>query len=187
MIPNQSQINTIKNHSIDRQRPVESVITEPAKPQNFQLSKLSTPQKLKIHVESLCKIPRNSLNHTGMQAAIDYIKSAWCEIGLGDRIEEQSFVANRLNPEKKESKNIIVSLGPKDAERIIIGAHYDTCAQDDPQIISNPGADDNASAVAGLLETGRSLKSIESELYKKNIRVDLVAYANEEPPFFSLW
>ena len=32
---------------------------------------------------------------------------------------------------------------------IILGAHYDSC--------ENPGADDNASAVAGLLEIARAL------------------------------
>ena len=144
----------------------------------------SLPVKLQAHVENLCKIPRNTLNPAGMQEAVDYIKNAWEAAGLGDRVEEQIFTTGYLGSEKQESKNIIVSLGPKDAERIIIGAHYDTCAQGNPKLITNPGADDNASAVAGLLETGRALKNIEQELYRKNLRVDLVAFANEEPPYY---
>ncbi|MGZ4049469.1 MAG: M28 family peptidase, partial [Bacteroidia bacterium] len=52
--------------------------------------------------------------------------------------------------------------------------HYDVC--DD-----QPGADDNASGVAGLLEIARLLKEQSSNLI---YRVDLVAYTLEEPPNF---
>ncbi len=44
----------------------------------------------------------------------------------------------------------------------------------------NPGADDNASGIAGLIELARLLKS---EKLKKNIT--LVAYTLEEPPYFA--
>ena len=57
---------------------------------------------------------------------------------------------------------------------MIVGAHYDVCG-------NQPGADDNASAIAGLLEIARFAKKHESEL---PYRVDFVAYALEEPPFF---
>jgi hypothetical protein len=187
MIPNypiKGPPNSVTNPAFGFQKPLKKALTRMSEENPRKMSELSTQERLKTHVENLCKIPRNSLNHAGMKEAVDYIKHAWTEIGLGDRIEEQNFVADKFNPEQKQSKNIIVSLGPNDAERIIIGAHYDTCAQGDPSVISNPGADDNASAVAGLLETGRNLKSIESELFKKNIRIDLVAYANEEPPYY---
>jgi hypothetical protein len=43
------------------------------------------------------------------------------------------------------------------------------------------GADDNASAIAGLLEIARLVKTHEKEL---PYRVDFVAYTLEEPPFF---
>lgn len=69
-------------------------------------------------------------------------------------------------------KNVIASFGPRDAERIIIGAHYDVCQNQE-------GADDNASGVAGMLELARQLKG--EDLTK---RIDLVAYTLEEPPFF---
>jgi Zn-dependent M28 family amino/carboxypeptidase len=69
-------------------------------------------------------------------------------------------------------RNIIASFGPADGERIIVGAHYDVCGNQD-------GADDNASGVAGLLALARLLQN-ESLKY----RIDLVAYTLEEPPFF---
>jgi Zn-dependent M28 family amino/carboxypeptidase len=50
-------------------------------------------------------------------------------------------------------KNIIAQKpgNKKSAEIIVVGAHYDTCF--------NPGADDNASGVAGLLELARLIAS----------------------------
>ena len=57
-------------------------------------------------------------------------------------------------------------------EVLLIGAHYDT-------VRGSPGADDNASGVAGLLEVSRALAALEPAL-----TVRFVAFANEEPPFF---
>lgn len=76
--------------------------------------------------------------------------------------------------EEKEYKNIIACFGPKKGERIVVGAHYDVCGD-------TPGADDNASGVAALLELARLLSILKPQLKH---RVDLVAYCLEEPPFF---
>ncbi|HEY0030758.1 MAG TPA: M28 family peptidase [Bacteroidia bacterium] len=88
---------------------------------------------------------------------------------LSDDVEEQKYLV-----EGKEYKNIICSFGPKEGERIIVGAHYDVCG-------NQPGADDNASGVAGLLETARLLKIHSAGL---KYRIDFVAYTLEEPPHF---
>lgn len=69
-------------------------------------------------------------------------------------------------------KNIICTINPEKKERIIIGAHYDVCGNQD-------GADDNASGIVGLLELARQLKNLDL-----NYRIDFVAYTLEEPPFF---
>ncbi|MDH3347969.1 MAG: M28 family peptidase [Desulfobulbaceae bacterium] len=55
---------------------------------------------------------------------------------------------------------------------IVVGAHYDASGD-------SPGADDNASGVAGLIELGYLLG--QEEL---SGQVELVAYCLEEPPFF---
>lgn len=68
--------------------------------------------------------------------------------------------------------NVIASFGTANDERIVVGAHYDVCGEQE-------GADDNASGVTGLLELARLLKGKEL-----NQRIDLVAYTLEEPPFF---
>jgi len=71
--------------------------------------------------------------------------------------------------------NIIAEVKGSDLsqkEILVIGAHYDTVA-------ATPGADDNASGIAGLLELARLAKI---EPPRKTIR--FVAFTLEEPPFF---
>ena len=99
----------------------------------------------------------------------------------GDHIEAEFRRAGCL-PERQtfqvggdDYHNIICSFGPGDAPRVVIGAHYDVAGDD------NPGADDNASAVAGVLELARLLTQHEPDLAH---RLDLVAFSLEEPPNF---
>jgi Zn-dependent M28 family amino/carboxypeptidase len=75
---------------------------------------------------------------------------------------------------KKEVANIIAEIpGFENPDEIVVlGAHYDT-------IEGTPGADDNGSAIAGLLEIYRLLSHFK---FKKTIR--FVAFTLEEPPFF---
>ncbi|GAA4354013.1 M28 family peptidase [Hymenobacter saemangeumensis] len=111
---------------------------------------------------------RNCHNLTSLNKAADYIKGAFEKLDCA--IAEQQFKADgRLY------RNIIASFGPPEAERIVLGAHYDVCGD-------QPGADDNASAVAGLLETARLLHQNKPKL---SLRIDFVAYPNEEPPYFA--
>jgi hypothetical protein len=69
-------------------------------------------------------------------------------------------------------RNVICSFGTENTKRIIVGAHYDVCGDQE-------GADDNASGIVGLLELARLLKG-----QKLSYRIDLVAYSLEEPPYF---
>lgn len=90
--------------------------------------------------------------------------------------------------EEATYKNIIARFGPASGGRLVIGAHYDSHAHvsaaiDDPRGYSadthTPGADDNASGVAGLIELAHLLG-------RKPLGrpVELVAYTLEEPPHF---
>lgn len=87
--------------------------------------------------------------------------------GFGYITNIQEYIANghtyeNLWVEKRGSSN----------RYLIIGAHYDT-------VTGTPGADDNASGVAGLLEIARLIFDVETEL-----NVLLVLFPLEEPPFF---
>lgn len=125
--------------------------------------------RLKADVAALVGTPkpRNYRNIESLNQAAGYISGEFEKLGL--TVEEQPYTAMGA-----EYKNIIVSFGPKDAERLIVGAHYDVCSEQD-------GADDNASGTAGLIELARMLKWKSPTLA---YRIDLVAYTLEEPPFF---
>jgi len=63
-------------------------------------------------------------------------------------------------------------MNPDKERTLIIGGHYDVQG-------NKPGADDNASAIAGLIETSKILKD-----KNLDIRIEFVAFTLEEPPFF---
>lgn len=110
---------------------------------------------------------RQAFNPAGLEQAADYIYRAFQKVS--GRVAYQPFKVDG-----QTYKNIICTLGPVEGERIIIGAHYDVCG-------NQPGADDNASGVAGLLEIARLLHVEEANL---KYRIDLVSFCLEEPPFF---
>ena len=119
-----------------------------------------------VKVLSVDYLPRDYAHLENLNAAAEYIKQQFESMGL--EVAEQKYTVNN-----QEYKNLITSLGPQDGPKLIIGAHYDVAGP-------NPGADDNASGVAGLIELVRLLKN---ESLKKNIT--LVAYTLEEPPFYA--
>lgn len=129
----------------------------------------ASPQKLQEHVLALTGTsrPRDYSNAEAIEEAAQYIKKAFEEAGV--RPEFQNFKAG-----SRSYRNVVAVFGPREASRIVIGAHYDVAG-------NQPGADDNASGVAGVLELARL---IESRKPKLNHRVELVAYCLEEPPFF---
>jgi hypothetical protein len=134
-------------------------------PKNFK--RLSDTSRIRSDLESIINTPktRNYLNTDILDSVASYIKKEFSK--CSERVSFQNFEAY-----ERPYKNVIASLGPEGGERIIVGAHYDVCGDQD-------GADDNASGVAGLLELARLLKDKELKY-----RIDLVAYSLEEPPFF---
>ncbi len=126
-------------------------------------------ENLYNHVKFLTSIdpPRNAFNTESLEKSAEYIYEnfkRYCE-----KTYYQTFKAENV-----EYKNVICEFG-KGKELIVIGAHYDVCCD-------QPGADDNASGVAGLLELARLLAEKKPELKS---RVQLVAYSLEEPPYFA--
>ena len=122
---------------------------------------------IKSHLTAITKTekPRNHKNIDQLNKTADYIKTIFSQ--YSDSIFIQEFLVNG-----QVYKNVICSFGTENKKRIIVGAHYDVCEDQE-------GADDNASGVAGLLELSRLLKG-----KRLNHRIDLVAFSLEEPPYF---
>lgn len=130
-----------------------------------------TAKKERIYrdVEFLTSIrpARNYQNLSALEKVSGYIQNEFKQAGA--RPEIQTWLA-----EGHPYKNVIASYNPGKARRLIVGAHYDVCG-------NQPGADDNASAVAGLLELARLVFARQPPT---DYRIDFVAYCLEEPPFF---
>jgi Zn-dependent M28 family amino/carboxypeptidase len=110
---------------------------------------------------------RNYLNLDSLAQVVSHIKTVFSGAELN--VKEQTWIADG-----REYTNVIGIYNPGRPKTLVVGAHYDVCGD-------QPGADDNASAVAGLLETARLLNIHKPAL---DYSVELVAYCLEEPPFF---
>lgn len=108
---------------------------------------------------------RDWQNPANLDRCADYIAGHFERAGA--KVEFQDFTVM-----EKRYRNVIGRFGVGKAGKIIIGAHYDSCSD-------TPGADDNASGVAGLLELARMIGA-----NPPDEEVELVAYTLEEPPFF---
>lgn len=122
---------------------------------------------IKAHLKAITKTDgfRTHDNIQLLNKTADYIFNVFDR--SSDTTYFQEFIVNG-----KTYKNVICSFGLKNTKRIIVGAHYDVCEEQE-------GADDNASGIVGLLELSRLLKN-----QRLGYRVDLVAYTLEEPPYF---
>ncbi|HEV2854397.1 MAG TPA: M28 family peptidase [Thermoanaerobaculia bacterium] len=126
------------------------------------------PARLEAHVRALAEdfIPRDEDHPENLDQAAAYIRRQLEQ--AGGRVEDQAFdVAGNTY------RNVIARFGPETRERIVVGAHYDAAGP-------YPGADDNASGVAGLIELAFLLGKGGLPL-----QVELVAYTLEEPPYFA--
>jgi hypothetical protein len=125
------------------------------------------PSRLEAHVRKLSieLTPRDAEHTENLDRAAAYIKDEFAQ--TNGFVSEQVYRVNG-----KYYRNVIAHFGPETEERIIVGAHYDTAG-------TLPGADDNASGVAGLIELARLL-----ERQPPPLRVELVAFSLEEPPHF---
>ncbi len=125
------------------------------------------PARLRAHVESLTVdlSPRGWRQSAHLAATADYIAGELS--ATGGQVQRQAYSAGSTT-----QQNVVARFGVGGGPLVVVGAHYDAFGD-------LPGADDNASGVAGLLELGRLLGERGSPG-----PVELVAYATEEPPFF---
>jgi hypothetical protein len=124
--------------------------------------------RLEAHVRGLSEThsPRDEGHPENLDRAAAYLRKEFESAKAADVSEQPFQVRGRTY------RNVIASFGPQTKELIVVGAHYDTAGP-------LPGADDNASGVAGLIELAHLLGRTPPAM-----RVELVAYTLEEPPYF---
>lgn len=132
-------------------------------------NKLDIKENLKRTVQFLAEEigPRGYLRTGALDRAADYIASELEQYGY-------AALSQAYKVKGRSYRNVFAEKkGGKFPEKIIVvGAHYDT-------VTGTPGADDNASGVAGMLELARLLAD---ELLDKTVH--FAAFTLEEPPFF---
>jgi Zn-dependent M28 family amino/carboxypeptidase len=127
-----------------------------------------TALALRRHVEAIASEPHNIRHPSALRRAEDYITA--------------TFRAAGYTPARRPYRVALSEVANVEAERrgrthperiVVVGAHYDSVAD-------VPGADDNGSGVAVLLELARRHAAAPAAA----VTVRFVAFVNEEPPYF---
>lgn len=128
-------------------------------------------ERLKAHITAIASEPHNSRHPAALERAAVVIEAAFRNEGYSPK--SQTYEADGTSV-----RNIWVQLEPAGGaeaaeDAIVVGAHYDSAGD-------APGANDNASGTAAVIELARLLKSHTP----KRTRIYLVAFTNEEAPFW---
>lgn len=126
-------------------------------------------ENLRRHVFELAGAigERNVFHPEALHAAEAYIRRTWQEQGY--RVETQAYtVQDVVSANLEVTREVSETAGGI----LLIGAHYDS-------VIGSPGANDNGSGVAALLELTRLFSTVTPAC-----PIRFVAFVNEEPPFF---
>lgn len=130
------------------------------------------PDRLQSHLRAIASVPHNTKHYAALQIAADYIDQTLEDLGYV--VTRQEYTVDDAVP----VHNIAVRIEPANTrehdhvDTLVIGAHYDSA--DD-----SPGANDNGTGVAALLELCANLKDYRPE----NHRIRLVFFVNEEAPY----
>ncbi len=178
------------------------LVTQPVLGRERRIAPAVDPDagRLERHVVTLAEdfFPRDFTHGEQLEKTAAYIEAALRETGA--RVSSQTV---DIGGPGGQYRNVLASFGPESPRRgagvtksprrgagvtksprrgasattpgprIVVGAHYDAFDE-------LPGADDNASAVAVLLELARLLGAGDAPA----THTELVAYVLEEPPFF---
>ena len=110
---------------------------------------------------------RNWLVYPGLLQATEWIEASFAQAGY--RVRRLGF---DVRGRRVDNLEVEISGRTRPEEIVVVGAHYDS-------VPGCPAANDNGSGVAALLALARALRNAQPE---RTIR--LVAFANEEPPFY---
>ena len=126
---------------------------------------------LKRHIASIAAREHNIAHYDELEKVARYIEATLESFGY--IVGRQEFTADG-----RKVRNIDLTIEPSagkpDPQVVVVGAHYDSAR-------GTPGANDNATGVAAVLELARLLRDLRGTAGK---RIRLVLFVNEEPPYF---
>jgi hypothetical protein len=140
------------------------------------LENVST-QNLASHVEALAALQTRHVNSPTVNDAAAIIYEAFQAAGGGWQVAYDDFPLT-FDGALTTQRNVVASLPGSDpsAGVVVVGAHYDSRTVDITDATSRaPGADDNASGVAALLEMARLLRDT-----TPRATVVFIAFSGEE-------
>jgi len=122
---------------------------------------------LRRHIVAIASREHNMEHPIALEAAAKEIERVLAALGY-------PVSAQRFSTPLGEARNIEVEIagGALAREIVLVGAHYDS-------VSGSPGANDNGSGVAALLELARLMRDA-----KPARTLRLVWFVNEEPPYY---
>jgi hypothetical protein len=125
--------------------------------------------RLREDVIAIASEPHNVAHPAALERAAAHIEGRLR--ALGYPVQPQVYTAGG-----RQVRNIEAVIEPPSvsAQTLVVGAHYDSYG-------NASGANDNGSGAAAILELARQLADLRG---RAAIRIRLVLFVNEEPPFF---
>ncbi len=134
------------------------VITE-VNPQIRALMDSVSIDSIKGTIEHLCSYHTRRYDSRFIYDVQDWLYEHYSTMNV-DTVVKHDFKLHNLSITETGDNILAIQWGTKYPDEFVIcGAHYDSYSWDgyDPDTIRSPGADDNASGVAGIIETARIL------------------------------
>lgn len=128
--------------------------------------------RLRAHVSAIASSEHNTATPAELERAARYIESVLRAEGYAVRRQEYRAGGQMVRNIEVSVANVAPKAKP--ARIFIVGAHYDSAP-------GAPGANDNGSGTAAVLELSRLLKDMRPS---QGTEVKFVFFVNEEPPWF---
>jgi Zn-dependent M28 family amino/carboxypeptidase len=132
----------------------------------------SLASRLRTHVGAIASVEHNTATPAALEQAARYIENVLKTEGYTVRRQEYRAGGQMVRNIEVSIANVAPKARP--ARIFIVGAHYDSAP-------GAPGANDNGSGTAAVLELARLLKDMRPS---QGTEVKFVFFVNEEPPWF---
>ncbi|PWF42678.1 M20/M25/M40 family metallo-hydrolase [Massilia glaciei] len=130
-------------------------------------------ERMRRHVTSIASVELNTSPTDKLDEAARYIETTLASAHY--TVQQQRYVARDHHVRNIEVSISNTAPGKAPARIFIIGAHYDSAP-------GAPGANDNGSGTAAVIELARLLKDTP---LAEGTEVKFVFFVNEEPPYFN--